>query len=66
VLTVFFRQAVVGKDLADESGADLEAHLRERLGGLIPIEIGLETHADDACFDLLGAFRRVMWAWPFG
>src|SRR5207245_164765 len=66
VSSVFFGQAVVGKDLSDESGADLEAPLGEYLGDRIPIEIGLETRADDEGLNLLGAFRRRVWAWPFG
>ena len=66
VSSVFFGQAIVGKDLSDESGADLEAPLGECLGDRIPIEIGLETRADDEGLNLLGAFRRRVWAWPFG
>jgi hypothetical protein len=66
VSSVFFGQAIVGKDLSDESGADLEAPLGERFGDRIPIEIGLETRADDEGLNLLGAFRRRVWAWPFG
>ena len=66
VSAVFFGQAIVGKDLSDESGADLEAPLGEYLGDRIPIEIGLETRADDEGLNLLGAFRRRVWAWPFG
>ena len=64
--SVFFGQAIVGKDLSDESGAALEAPLGECLGDRIPIEIGLETCADDEGLNLLGAFRRCVWAWPFG
>jgi hypothetical protein len=63
---VFFGQAIVGQDLSDESGADREAPLGQCLGDRIPIEIGLETRADDEGLNLLGAFRRCVWAWPFG
>jgi hypothetical protein len=66
VSSVFFGQAIVGKDLSDESSADLEAPLGECLGDRIPIEIGLETRTDDEGLNLLGAFRRSVWAWPFG
>ena len=66
VASVFFGQAVVGQDLADESGADLESLLGQCLGDRIPIKIGLETRADDEGLNLLGAFRRRVWAWPFG
>ena len=53
---VFFRGAVVGKDLFDESGTDLEAPLDECLGDLIHITIGLEALTDDERFEFLGAF----------
>ena len=52
VSAVFFGQAIVGKDLSDESGADLEAPLGEYLGDRIPIEISLETRADDEGLNL--------------
>src|SRR5262249_58011052 len=45
---------------------DLEAPLGEGLGNLIPIEIGLETRADDEGLNLCGAVRRRVGAWPFG
>jgi len=64
--SVFFCQAVVGTDRSDESGADLEAQLGQRIGDLIPMKISLEARADDACLDLLGAFRWVVWPWAFG
>src|SRR2546425_12733098 len=66
VSSVFFGQAVVGQDLSDESGADLESLLGQCLGDRLPIEISLETRADDEGLNLLGAFRRRVWAWPFG
>ncbi len=53
---VFFGQAIVSEHVSDESGADVEALLGERLGDLIAIEIGLEARADDECLDLLGTF----------
>ena len=56
VSPVFFREAVVGKDLSDESGTDLEAPLDECLGDLIHITIGLEALTDDERFEFLGAF----------
>ena len=64
--SVFFCQAVVGTYLSDESGADLEAPLGQRIGDLIPMKISLEARADDACLDLLGALRWVVWPWAFG
>jgi len=66
VSPVFFCQAVVGKHLSDESHADVEAPVGERLSDLIHLEIGLEAHADDTCFDLLGAFGWGAWGWAFG
>lgn len=42
----------------------MEAPLGQRLGALLPVEIGLEAHADDERLDFLGAFRRGVWAWP--
>lgn len=63
---VFFCQAVVGKHLSDEPGADVEAHVGERLSDLVHIEIGLEACADDTRFDFLGAFGWGTWGWAFG
>jgi hypothetical protein len=62
----FFCQAVVGKHLSDESCADVEAHVGERLSDLIHIELGLEACADDTRFDLLGTFGWGAWGWTFG
>ena len=63
---VFFCQAVVGKHLSDESCADVEAHVGERLSDLIHIEIGLEACTDDTRFDLFGAFGWGAWGRAFG
>ena len=62
----FFCQAVVGKHLSDESCADVDTHVGERLSDLIHIEIGLEACADDTRFDLLGTFGWGAWCWTFG
>jgi len=62
----FFCQAVVGKHLSDDSCADVEAHVGERLSDLIHIELGLEACADDTRFDLLGTFGWGAWGWTFG
>ena len=66
VSLVFFCQAVVSQHLCNESRADVEAHVGKRLSDLIHIEIGLEARADDARFDLLGAFEGGAWGRAFG
>src|SRR3972149_930090 len=66
VLAVFFRQAVIGENLPDEPGADLEAQPRQFIGDLIHAQIGLEAATDDERLELTGAFGRFLGAGPFG
>src|SRR5713101_4159989 len=64
--SVFVGQAVVGKHLSDESGADVDTQLGQHVSNPIHIVIGLEARADDECLDLLGAFRWCVGTRPFG
>jgi len=66
VSLVFFCQAIVRQHLCDESRTDVETHVGERLSDLIHIEIGLEAHANDMRFNLLGAFGWSARSWAFG
>ena len=64
--SVFFSEAVIGEHLGDESGADGEVQLGQRVSDLIHIAIGFEAHADDERLELLGAFGWGVGTRPFG
>jgi len=66
VSAVFLGEPVVGQDVPHEPGTDRMVHLGEGVSDLIQSAIGFEPRADDARFNLLGAYRWAAGAPPCG